>query len=218
LYYFQPTGYPAAPFPMWPSIQQGRAEVIRLLNEVHPTGDIYGAGYSQGAVVWSLVYQFDMLPAGAPLHHRLDDLKRVVTWGNPCREQGVANGNRFAGWPVPEGRGIMETQYRLKDTPDWWFDFAHGANSPWGRDLYTDTPDTDEGEWEEAICKIVMGHNIFTGTNSILAQCVESVQRPVAEVYAMFEAIVTAGMFFAVQQTGPHVNYDIGPAIELLRQ
>ena len=215
-YYFQPVAYPAAPFPMWPSIEAGRAEAIRLLTEEHPTGDIRIAGYSQGAVIASLMWQQDFLPAGGALHHRLDDLKGVVTWGNPCREKGVANGNRYAGWPIPEGRGIMEQQYRLKDTPDWWLDFAHGANSQWGRDMYTDVADTDEGEWQEAICKIVMGHNIFTGTNGLISQALEVVQRPVAEVYAIIQAIITAGMFFG-SGTGPHINYDIRPAIDYLR-
>lgn len=214
--YFQPVAYPATPFPMWPSIQQGRAEVVRLLTDVHPAGDIWIAGYSQGAVIASLIYQLDMLPAGGALHHRLGDLKKVVTWGNPCRQRGVANGNLREGIPVPTGRGIMETQYRLKDTPDWWLDFAHGANSRFGRDLYTDTPDDDEGDWEEFICRIVMGNNIMGGVNGALSQVLEWSTRPVAETIAIFKAIVTAGGFFG-GGTGPHVNYSIAPAIDYLR-
>ena len=212
-YYFQPTAYPADPFPMWPSIQTGRNEAIRLLTEEHPAGDIRIAAYSQGAVIASLLWQEDILPAGGVLHHRLDDVKQVVTWGNPCREKGVANGNKLAGWPIPEGRGIMSAEHRLKDTPDWWLDFAHGANSQWGRDLYTDVPDDAEGEWETTICSIVMGHYWL---ESIINEAIRVTRRPLREIYAGIEALISAGMFFGAG-TGPHISYSTQPAIDYLR-
>ncbi|WP_094360020.1 peptidoglycan-binding domain-containing protein [Mycobacterium marinum] len=212
LYFWQPVGnWPAAPFPMGPSIDAGRAE-LNVQIDAHP-GDISMAGYSQGAMVVALTYMRDILPADGRLHHRLPDVKRVVTWGNPCRQQGKANGNKQAGWPIPEGHGVND--WLLTETPDSWLDYAHGANSPWGRDFYTDV----QGDWGEdctAICKFVMGQNIFAGPDSLLAQVIELVQRPIPETIAMFQAIINAGMFFAAQ-TGPHLNYDIGPAIAYLR-
>jgi hypothetical protein len=195
---------------MWPSIEAGRTEVNRLLIDEHPDGDIWVASYSQGAIVWALDYMLDMLPKGAPLHHRLGDVKKVVTWGNPCREKGVANGNSFAGWKDLglNSRGIMSDEHRMKDTPDWWMDFAHEG------DLYVDSPDDTQGEWLTTVCMIVMGHYWF---ESIVEQVQRTVSEPFDEIYAAIEAIVSAGMFFVINRTGPHLDYDIGPAIDYLR-
>jgi hypothetical protein len=35
------------------------------------------------------------------IHNRVNDVIAAVTWGNPCRATSVANGNVFAGWPMP---------------------------------------------------------------------------------------------------------------------
>ena len=76
----------------------------------------------------------------AEFHYLLEQnrILGAVTWGNPCRERGVANGNDYAGWPTDDSGGIGDDL--VVDTPDWWLDFAHTAGSPWGRDIYTATP------------------------------------------------------------------------------
>lgn len=213
---WQPVGnYPAQAFPMGPSVELGRAE-LKLQIRNHP-GKIALAGYSQGAIVTSLVWQHDICDPRGELHDRVGDVVASVTWGNPCRERGKANGNRASGVPVPEGRGISDD--RLVDTPDWWMDFAHGGNSPFGRDIYTDTPDSDAGEHMTAIYKFVQNVSGFIGPRSLLEQFGEMFDNPLVEIPAAFQAIYFGGQFVATQPfaTYPHCNYDLAPAIQFLR-
>ena len=65
-----------------------------------------------------------------------------------------------------------------------------------------------------AIYKIVMSQ-WWGGPDSILAQIVEIVQRPVTELIAMVQAI-TNGILFAASGTRPHVTYPTGPAVDYL--
>lgn len=215
VWFFQPVFYPAASFPMGNSVQQGRAELKRLIRE--RPGKIALAGYSQGAIVTTLTYLLDLRDPRGELHDRLPDVVASVTFGNPCREKGKANGNRLAGIPIPEGRGIADTL--LTDTPDWWMDFAHGANSVPGRDIYTDTPDDDAGEDMTAIFRIVQNVSGFIGPNSLLEQFGEMFTNPVVEIPAVFQAIYYGGAFIAAQPfaTYPHCCYDVAPAIRFLR-
>lgn len=206
-YYWQPIGnYPAAPFPMWPSIQQGVTE-LRTQILAHP-GKFALAGYSQGAVVTSLVFQFDLQAPNGMLHNRLQDLTKAVTWGNPMRQRGLAYPDGVAPLPNPNSSGILDG--RLVETPTLWRDYAHAG------DLYADNPEGDSGEYTTAICKIIMGNEWWTGTDSILAQIIELGQRTFWEAMAAMDAVIRAGMFFA-SGTGPHVNYNVRPAIDYLR-
>jgi hypothetical protein len=214
LYYWQPISGPYQAFPMNNSINEEKAELRRQI-ERRPNGDPINAfGYSQGAIVVSEVYQ-EMKNVDDPLHHRLADWRRCCTIGNPSRQLGVANGNKYArysgGYPDlgPKSRGIMQDSRRLTDTPDWWLDFGHP------KDMYVDTPNNDAGEDQTAICMIIMG-NWWGGSDSIFSQVLEIVQRPVPELFAMMQAIINAGMFFG-GGIKPHITYDVGPAINYLR-
>lgn len=215
VWFFQPVNFPAATFPMGPSVQAGRAELKRLIRE--RPGKIALAGYSQGAIVTSLTWMLDIANPKGELHDRMDDVVASVTWGNPCREQGVANGNKRAGIPIPEGRGIADKL--LTDTPDWWLDFAHGGNAPQGRDIYTDVPDDDTGEHMTAIFKLVQNVSGFFGFNGLLEQLTEASTNPVVEIPAMLRAIYFGGAFVASQPfaTYAHCSYDVQPAVQFLR-
>ena len=59
------------------------------------------------------------------------------------------------------------------------------------RDLYTDCELDDDGEWKRMVCKIVMGHNIFSGDDGVIAQVAEFLARPIVEAIAMVKAIGT---------------------------
>lgn len=216
VWHWQPIGnYPAQAFPMGPSVQQGIAE-LKLQIRNHP-GKFALAGYSQGAIVTSMTAKHAIFDPRGELHDRKDDLIASVTWGNPCRELRKANGNATSGVPIPEGRGISDD--RLENTPDWWFDYAHGGNSPFGRDIYTDTPDDDAGENMTAIYKIVQDMSGFIGPNSLLEQLGEWMQNPVVELPAVFQAIYYGGQFVTSQPfaTYAHCNYQLEPAIAYLR-
>ena len=213
-WFFQPVNYPAKAFPMAPSVELGRAELKRLIRE--RPGKIALCGYSQGALVTSALWKHDICDPRGDLHDRKGDVVAAVTFGNPARELGVANGNRLAGIPVPAGRGIGDDL--LVDTPDWWLDFAHGGNSRQGRDIYTDTPDDASGEHMTAIFRLVQNVSGFLGPNGLLEQISEMMADPVRELQAVFRAVYFGGAFVTAQPfaTYPHCNYDIGPAAKFL--
>lgn len=211
LYYWQPIGGPYQAVPMNASIDQEKAELLYQI-ERRPPGDAINAfGYSQGGIVISEVYQ----KMKKDNHYRLKDWRRAVTIGNPCRELGVANGNKFTGYSNdypnlgPKSRGIMENDRRLTDTPDWWMDFAHK------KDMYVDTPNDDAGEDQTAICMMIMG-DFYGGPDSIISQLFEVVQRPLVESLAIFKAIFNAGLFFG-GGIKAHVTYQVEPCIAYMR-
>lgn len=214
LFYWQPIGnYDAQAFPMKPSYDQGIEELV-LQCRKHAGKPKILAGYSQGAVVTSRVMKHEVLNPSGRLHDLKDEFVGGVTWGNPDREFGVANGNAFAGWPIPEGRGI--TDDRLDGTPSWWLDFAHGSNSQWKRDLYTDAPNDAAGLDMTMIWHLVENVTI-SSLSGLVVKLLEVVQKPMEEIVPMFRAVLYAGAFFFAG-TGPHVNYDIDPAVRYLRQ
>lgn len=211
LYYWQPCWGEYKAVPMNRYITPEKAE-LRTQISLRPLGDpINAIGYSQGASVVSEVYQ-DMKRDGDP---RFKDWKRCVTIGNPSRELGVANGNRWTrfGPDYPDlgkkSRGIMEDDRRMVDTPDWWFDFAHKG------DMYTDTPNDDAGEFQTAICMLIMG-NFTGGDDNIFSQIFEWSQRPFVETFFVAKAVLNAGLFFG-GGIKPHVTYNVQPMIDYLR-
>lgn len=107
---WQPIGYPAAVFPMQPSVNNARAQIVAALGgppsadyqaPVYPSGPFALSGYSQGAIVTDTVWAQDILAPNGVLHHRLADCLSVVNFGDPWRCPGVANGNVFQQIPVP---------------------------------------------------------------------------------------------------------------------
>jgi peptidoglycan hydrolase-like protein with peptidoglycan-binding domain len=207
LYYWQPIGSDYKAFPMNRYITAAKQGLLSEIEE-RPVGDpINVIGFSQGAIVVSEVF----MEMRDSQHPRRGDWKRAWTFANPSREQGMENGNRYAGLPIlgPNKRGIMEDRRRLTNTPAWWMDQGNPA------DLYFDVETDDEGEDKTAICMIVMG-NLYGGDDSIINQVLEVVQRPFWETIAMFKAIYDAGLFFGGGQT-PHLTHDVRPAINWLR-
>lgn len=209
-YKWQPIGYRAAPFPMAKSVREGRSELIAQF-EIHRNRvQQHGAalmGYSQGAIITSECWEFDIKPEDGRLHWAKPHIRKAVTFGNPMREAGKVWADP-GGEPAPmTSRGIADQL--MMDTPWFWRDYAHRG------DLYTDV-EGQSGEDKTAIYKIVMGARVFDGPDNILAQFLELAQAPAVEAVAMFQAIIDAGLFF-LRRTGPHVNYSVSPAIEYLR-
>lgn len=107
---WQPIGYPASVFPMQPSVDNARAQIVAALGgpaspdyeaEVYPSGPFSLSGYSQGAIVTDTVWVQDILSPTGVLHNRISDCLSVVNFGDPWRSPGVANGNAYQGIPVP---------------------------------------------------------------------------------------------------------------------
>lgn len=210
-YRWQPVGYPAQPFPMAPSVAAGRRELITQI-EKH-RGQIEAAGqpsalvgYSQGAIVASECWEEDIKPADGRLAWFRPYLGRAVMFGNPMREQGSAVGDANGAAPASDSRGIADRL--MQDTPGWWVNVSHRG------DIYTDCSG-EQAEWRTAAYKIVMGARLLDGPDSLLAQFVELTEAPTVEAVALFQAVLSAGLFFG-RRTAPHVNYV--PAADLLRR
>ena len=109
---------------------------------------------------------------------------------------------------APNTAGVAHITDRLHDTPPWWRDYAHAG------DVYATGGTTDAaGQDKTAIWRIVHGEKFFVGPDTLLEQFLEVAQQPLAGAMGAFKAMLDAGMFFA-GGTGPHVNYNIGPAID----
>ena len=205
---FQPLGdWPATPFPMWPSITQGVASAeVQIRKWAGVEGrDIYLVGYSQGAVVMSMLWKYSLAPGGvvADLRHKV---KRAVMLGNPMRQSGIASSDGGA-LARTSSAGIMVD--RLTDTPEWWVEYAHAG------DLYADCELDDEGEFKRAICKIVMGNQWWAGSDNIIEQICELFGKPIEEGWAAIKALIDTIGFFGTQ-TRAHINYNLAPAINYL--
>lgn len=111
-FYQQGVGYPAMGF-LTPnpntsyeeSRDSGVEETVRLINLLPAKAPIVLIGYSQGADV-AVTASREFLPGGR-LEGRQGDLKRIITFGSPCRPAGrtlVGNnppGEGIAGAPTP---------------------------------------------------------------------------------------------------------------------
>lgn len=208
-YRWQPVGnYPAAAFPMKPSIDRGVEELSFLIGG--RPGPIALAGYSQGAVVVGKVLKHHIMNPTGKLHHRLKDVRKVVLWGNPMRQKGIA---AFDHWihPIaaPDTFGIMED--RLEGLENASFevrDYAHQG------DMYAAITEGDKDEYKVMIQKIIFSaSDFYTGEDSVVSQLREFTARPLSEGIAAVRAAIDALMFF----TNTAHGYNIGPAIDFLR-
>lgn len=208
-YTWQPIGnYPAAAFPMWPSVQQGVKELVSQISS--KPGEINLAGYSQGAIVIGQVLKHRIMNAQGDLHHRLGDVRKVVFWGNPMRQQGIAADDRWIHAVArPEQHGILDDRLEgLENAPFEVRDYGHAA------DMFAAISEGDRDEYKIAICKIVMNAtDFFNGPNSVVSQLTELGERPLQEGIAMAMAVIDTLKFFTSTAHG----YNIGPAIEFLR-
>lgn len=109
LFFWQPVGYPAATFPMGPSVDVGVSEVVRLVPlyamSAQWSGKIVLSGYSQGAMVVDKVWRDEILSPSGRLHALAQsgaiEVIGIVNFGDPMRAPGICNGNVAAGFPIP---------------------------------------------------------------------------------------------------------------------
>lgn len=205
---WQPVGYDNVSLPF--NNRSGIDEFRRLLSDTRllPPGTPWGACiYSQGAIVGSEVFLHDVFNPSGALHWRAETWRGTIAFGSPYRER-----NSIAEWvfdpPRTNTRGISNV--RMSDTASlrWWKDVArHG-------DIYAENEINNAGEHKTAIYMAVQ--NQWTGDpDSLLSQVIEIVQRPIPEVIAMAQAIVSGAMFLGNMQA--HAGYDIGPCVDFMR-
>lgn len=224
MYYWQPIGYPAAVYPMRPSVIAGAEEVITQI-ERHP-GRFVLCGYSQGALVTNMVWRDEILNPDGRLHHRKDEVLAIITYGDPQRCPGLARGNTYARQPVPKKLNGQVTGgiagpdcLTAEQTPENFLSFANNG------DLYAAAPVGDDpwnnpsevGHNQTLIYEAVME---FDGTDFIgLATEITSVLTlPAVNALPMVQAIWNGLTFFGQGTRAPHWTYDIAPAVRYLTE
>jgi len=230
---WQWTGYPAAVFPMRPSVLAGWEEMVRLIDSI--PGKFVLSGYSQGALVVCLLWRHDLLTGR--LHHRLNDCLGVITYGNPMRAPGIAYGNTMLwGRPAPgpddgyttggiAGPGDLHPEECLfpESHPQTGkpavYDFANAG------DLYTAAPVGDDpwdnptkvGAYETLIYESVLdfnGGDLFSWAKTIF----KVISAPWTTVWPMFQAIWNGVQFLSAGMNAPHWQYDSRPATDFVRR
>jgi hypothetical protein len=216
--------YPAATFPMGPSVNTGIQNLVSLIASNPGTFAI--SGYSQGAIVTCRVWRDYILNPDGQLHDRLNDIVAHVTWGNPLRCPGKANGNGLVSPPIelPARDGVVTGGIAGPDdltpwqTPDWHIDFAHDG------DLYADCPtgldpwsnEEPAGADETAIYNMVQG--TITGRDSLLLTIGELLTNPIGEMIPLIEAMINGIQFLADMNTHNDYTETMQPAARWLSQ
>ena len=194
---------------MKPSIDKGRAETVLQIDS--KPGPIALAGYSQGAVVIGQVLKHDIMNPAGRLHHRLPDVRKVVFWGNPMRQQGIAH---FDHWKYqvagPDTFGIMADRLEgLDDAPFEVRDYAHAG------DMYACIRDREADEWKVMVQRLIFSAtDFFGGEDSLVAQLLEWAARPLQETIAAATAGIEAIRFFVNLEQHAYNRF---PAVDFLR-
>lgn len=208
LYYFQPVGYDSKPFPMKPGIDGGTTELVRLIRDVHPTGQFAFCLYSEGAIIGSNVYDILRDPASSIAHRRKDFLG-AATFGNPRRQKG----HTIPGGIDPGGEGIVTPT--LQNTEPFWWDLANGKEIPGtkGEDLYTTMNHAvgKEAEYMRDIWYFV--YNIWDGVSDLAVDIFQMFGNPIGLGIPAFRATIAAVTFFGVQHLAPHNDYQFSRPI-----
>ena len=214
---WQPIGYRASAVPMGPSIAEGRAELVVQFGlhraQVERNGAAL-AGYSQGALIISEVWENDIKPVGGVIHWAYPHIRKAVTWGNPSREKGKVWPDAGGAPSARDRQGVTGTDLMV-DTPDWWRNYAHAG------DLYTDSPDDESGENRTAIWQVIRNGSVLKGPDSLLRQVLELTgvvkdAHQISETIGIFKAMMDALVFFG-KGTKPHLNYSTAEAVAYLR-
>lgn len=224
LYEWQPVGYPAAVYPMRPSLMAGREEIVRQIMRRPRGTKLVLCGYSQGALAVNATWTDDLLNPKGRVHDRLHDVAAIITYGDPQRCPGIARGNTYAGQPVPKklnrhvtggiaGPGCLTE----KQTPEFFLSFANDgdlyAAAPVGSDPWK--KETQVGHNQTLIYEAVLD---FDGEDILgLAQEIaEIVLMPMANVIPLVQAIWNGLNFFGQGLNAPHWRYSIDPAVRYL--
>jgi hypothetical protein len=207
-------GYPAATLPMWPSVQAGRADLVKAIQQVPVGVPKVLSGYSQGSMVTDQVWTLDILPTNGVLHEYLDDIYRIYQFGHIFRSPGIAWGNALAGLPqsiIQDGvetggigtgldLTVAQTNYKAPDGQpvvkscanlgDLYTCCSVGLN-PW-------TAPAKEGKVGNLFEQVIMQPTL---TDIIKVATV--LEEPISGIMELFHALE----FFAQGTNAPHYEY-----------
>jgi hypothetical protein len=227
---WQPIGYPAAVFPMNPSVVAGRAEVNRQIG-LRPAGTpLFLSGYSQGAIVTAEVWSQDILSPSGIHHDRLPDVRGIIQFGDPVRCPGIAHGNEIAGFPAPKDLdGVVSggiagpTCLTEAQTPSFYLSCALDgdlyAAAPVGPKSGTAVVDTGApwhneplvGQIETRIYGFIESGSLAKGFMAIVEGIVQEFEYPLTNTIALVHAIFNGIGFAAKGMNAPHWRY--GPFV-----
>lgn len=204
-----PINYPAVLYPMAPSVQSGRENLIAAIQTA--PGPFVLCGYSQGAIVTDVVWSQDILANAGVLHGRLPDVAAIFNFGDPLRCPGIANGNLLAGIPLPvyldgvvTGGIAGPADLTPQQTPDFFYSFALDgdlyASAPVGTDPWT--AEAPAGFVETSIYNVVQQATVID---------VIALAEDLAVPVGLVEAIINGLTFAAAGANAPHFRY--GPYV-----
>jgi hypothetical protein len=230
---WQPVGYPAAVFPMAPSVTAGVVEVSRLVtlyeqNGICPPGTPLAiSGYSQGALVTNTFWRDYVLKDGSPHHNRKDDLAAggIINFGDPMRCPGIAHGNEVAGFPMPThldgvvtggiaGPGCLKPEetpsFLLSCALDGDLYAAAPVGPPTGEATDTSAPFVNEplvGQVETRIYNFIESGSLAQGFMAIVKGIAQELGYPLSNTIALFQAISNGLKFASAGVAAPHWQY-----------
>lgn len=218
----QPVGnYPASVNNPWmgTSVRMGVDSAVALLggappmapgDPVYASGPVIGWWYSQSAILGSHLWRDEVLNPTGRLSYRKDDFIATVTYGNPCRCPGKANGNIAAGWGLPgtlngETTGGIAGPDCLtaEQTPNWWYDYVWLGNDDGHTELYTNCPvgnDPWANEADTGKVGTLVYDFIQTGTFIDFVEIAEALLTPIAMIEEIYN-----GLTFAL--AGPNADH-----------
>ena len=219
-------GYEATTIPMWPSVQQGRANLIAAIkadaaaylaaNGTYAGLVITGSGYSQGSMVWDQVWVEDILSPTGVLHYLLPYVYRIYQFGHVFRTPGIAHGNALIGSPESitqngvESGGIggtldltvAQTNYLSPvGTPVIYSCANHGdiyTCSPMGTQPWSISTMASQGKTGYIFFRIIMDPTFLD-----VVEAVEVLEHPIDSIEEGFNA----AQFFSEGVNAPHYQY-----------
>lgn len=208
---WQPCGYPAAVFPMNPSVEDLRGEVKRQILRRPKGTPLFLSGYSQSAIAMAEVWSQDILPLSGALHDRLADVRGIIQFGDPVRCPGIAHGNEVAGMPAPTKLNGQTTGgiagprcLTPEQTPDFYLSCALDG------DLYAAAPVSDD-PWhsESSVGRVETRVYNFIESGSVLDFF--KIALALGAPIAMIKGIYNGLKFAAAGTNAPHWQY--GPFV-----
>lgn len=216
----QPIGYNNAAFPF--DNASGENELTRLVGATvmdngvpFPAGTKWVLGvFSQGAIV-GFDFWVNQLAPGRPLEWREEDLLGVMAYGNPCRQTGSI-APWAQGWITTRETHGLDPYRRFglpgfPIKPDNWMDVYREG------DIFAENGDDDAGKAKAAVYQAVARNDFLSNPISLAFQISRLFRRPVEEIWAIIEAIIS-GVVFLHDKPNPHYSpYDISGGVNWAR-
>ena len=220
LCHHQPIGYNNGAIPFDNS--SGENELARLVGATvmdngvpFPAGTKWVLGiFSQGAIV-GFDFWVNHLAPGKPLEWREADLLGVLAYGNPCRQT-----DSIAPWALGQvkktGTHGLDPLKRFglpgfPVKPDIWMDVYREG------DIFAENGDDDASKAKAAVYQAIARGDFFSDPFSLAFQIAQLFHRPLEEIFAIIEAIIS-GVVFLGDNPNPHYSpYDISGGVSWVR-